>query len=70
MKKIKYTSPDIELFKLQTERLMNPVSVTENGQTSPDMGIGGDSPGGQEADAKKGLFVNDDNLPNYNPWDE
>lgn len=68
MKK-KYLDPRIGMTPIQTEGLMNnPASVTENGQTSPDMGIGGDSPGGQEADSKRGLF--DSEASSRSLWDD
>ena len=54
-----YIKPCIWKIQVQEESLMNPDSVRENGQTSPDMGIGGDSPGGQEADSKQGFFDNE-----------
>ncbi|SFG42029.1 hypothetical protein [Prevotella sp. KH2C16] len=63
-----YTAPKTEQIEIHTERLMGPNSVTENGQTSPDMGIGGDSPGGQEADSKPGFFENE--WTANNPWDD
>ena len=56
MTKRKYTAPVIERIRVAIECLIKPISVTENGQTSPDMGIGGDSPGGMEADSKRGFF--------------
>ncbi|MCI6618966.1 MAG: hypothetical protein MSD82_08935 [Prevotella sp.] len=56
-----YLSPSMELVRVLTESILAPISVTENGEPSPDMGIGGDSPGGMEADAKKG---------NINLWDD
>ncbi|PIK21476.1 MULTISPECIES: hypothetical protein [Prevotella] len=54
-----YIKPCMGKIQVQEESLMNPDSVRENGQTSPDMGIGGDSPGGQEADSKQGFFDNE-----------
>lgn len=56
MKRNKYIQPSSEVFRLHLEPLLDPTSVTENGQTSPDMGIGGDSPGDTEADAKRNRF--------------
>lgn len=51
----------MELVRILSESILAPISVTENGEQSPDMGIGGDSPGDMEADAKKG---------NMNLWDD
>ena len=51
-----YVAPTTEMIRTFVEPLLQPVSVTENGQPSPDMGIGGDSPGDMEADAKRNHF--------------
>ena len=56
-----YLPPSMELVRILSESILAPISVTENGEQSPDMGNGGDSPGDMEADAKKG---------NMNLWDD
>ena len=68
MKRKDYMAPHTELLYVNTESMMNPISVTENGQTSPHMGIGGDSPGNQDADAKQGFFEYE--FPSCNSWDD
>lgn len=71
MMKRKYTAPVIERIRVEIECLIEPISVTENGQTSPDMSIGGDSDGGMEADSKRGFFYDyQDGTEAQNLWDD